>query len=203
MLYRREIDPFDDDDIALVETFAAQAVIAIENVRQFRALQDRTEEVRAQADELRSLNADLENRVATQVDQLERLGRLRRFLSPQVADAVVSSGDEKLLDSHRALIATLFCDLRGFTAFCESAEPEEAIEVLQQYHEAMGELIRQHAAGVDQRAGDGIMVIFNDPLRCDDPAGSHGRNRRLRGTLRLHGQRHGGEPRRTALRPGR
>ncbi len=73
--------------------------------------------------------------------------------------------------SHRALIATLFCDIRGFTAFCETAEPEETIEVLQDYHEQMGELISAHGGGVDKQMGDGIMVIFNDPLPCDDPAG--------------------------------
>jgi len=163
-LYRREVAPFSDDDVALGESFAAQATIAVENVKQFKALQARTEEVQA-------LNASLEGRVATQVGELERLGRLKRFLSPQVADAVVSSGDEKLLGSHRALIAVLFCDIRGFTAFCETAEPEETIEVLQTYHEEMGQLINAHGAGVDHRAGDGIMVIFNDPLPCDDPAG--------------------------------
>lgn len=164
ILYRREVAPFSDDDVALVQGFAAQAVIAVENVKQFRALEARTEEVQ-------ELNRDLEGRVAAQVEELERLGRLRRFLSPQVADAIVSSGDESLLGSHRALIATLFCDLRGFTAFCESAEPEEAIEVLQAYHQKMGKIIHEHEAGVDHRAGDGIMVIFNDPLPCEDPAG--------------------------------
>jgi class 3 adenylate cyclase len=169
-LYRRTVSPFSKDQIALVETFAEQAVIAIENARQFRALRDRTEEVRAQAEELRELNKELESRVARQVGELERMGRLKHFLSPQVAEAVISSGDDRLLSSHRALIAVLFCDIRGFTAFCEQAEPEEAIEVLQAYHEAMGELIRSHAAGVDHRTGDGIMIIFNDPLPCDDPA---------------------------------
>jgi len=162
-LYRREVAPFSDDDVALAESFAAQAVIAVENVKQFKALQARTDEVQA-------LNENLESRVATQVDELERLGRLKRFLSPQVADAVLSSGNDKLLASHRALIATLFCDMRGFTAFCETAEPEEAIEVLQVYHQEMGALIVEYGAGVDHRSGDGIMVIFNDPLPCDSPA---------------------------------
>jgi class 3 adenylate cyclase len=164
ILYRREVQPFDDGQIELVKTFADQAAIAVENVRQFKALAARTEEVQA-------LNKNLESRVATQVDELERLGRLKRFLSPQVADAVVSSGDDKLLSSHRALLAILFCDIRGFTAFCETAEPEETIEVLQTYHEEMGRLINAHGAGVDHRSGDGIMVIFNDPLPCGDPAG--------------------------------
>lgn len=157
-LSRLEQKPFSSDEIALVETFAAQAVIAIENVRQFKALE--------------TLNAELGDRVEAQVGELERMGKLKRFLPEQVADAVVSSGDDSLLSSHRALISALFCDIRGFTAFCETAEPEETIEVLQAYHEEMGKLIAAHSAGVDHRAGDGIMVLFNDPLPCDDPAGN-------------------------------
>ena len=162
-LYRREVAPFTEDEIALVQSFAAQAAIAIENERQFKALKARTEEVQ-------DLNANLEARIEEQVGEIERIGRLKRFLSPQVADAVVSSGDGKMLGSHRALIASLFCDIRGFTAFCETAEPEETIEILQAYHEEMGKLINAHGAGFDHRSGDGIMVIFNDPLPCDDPA---------------------------------
>ncbi|MEM7188927.1 MAG: GAF domain-containing protein [Pseudomonadota bacterium] len=157
VLYRLEVAPFSQDEIALVQTFAAQAVIAIENVRQFKALE--------------SLNAELGDRVEEQVGEIERMGRMKQFLSPAVAEAVVTSGDDGFLKSHRRLIATLFCDIRGFTAFCESAEPEETIEVLQTYHEELGALIDQHNGGVDKRMGDGIMVIFNDPLPCEDPAG--------------------------------
>lgn len=157
VLFRKAVRPYAADEIALVETFAAQAVIAVENVEQFKALE--------------SLNAELGDRVDAQVGEIERMGRLKQFLSPAVADAFVSSDDERRLTSHRALIATLFCDIRGFTAFCETAEPEETIEVLQAYHEQMGELISAHGGGVDKRMGDGIMVIFNDPLPCDDPAG--------------------------------
>lgn len=144
----------------------------IARVRSLLRIKTLHDEVQAQAEELARWNRELEARVDTQVHELERLGRLRRFLSPQVADAVVSAGGESLLASHRALIATVFCDLRGFTRFCESAEPEEAIEVLQAYHEAMGKLIHDHGGTIDHRAGDGIMVIFNDPLPCDDPARS-------------------------------
>ncbi|MGX9351394.1 GAF domain-containing protein [Shimia sp. W99] len=157
VLFRKEPIPFAEDQIALVETFAAQAVIAIENVRQFRALE--------------TLNAELADRVETQVAEIERMGRLKRFLPAAVADTVVSSGSEKMLKSHRALLGVLFCDIRGFTAFCETAEPEETIEVLQTYHQEMGKLINAHGAGVDHRMGDGIMVLFNDPLPCEDPAG--------------------------------
>ncbi len=155
-LWRREVKPFEDANIELVKTFAEQAVIAVENVRQFKALE--------------TLNCELESRVEHQVREIERIGRLKRFLSPAVADVVVSSGSDKLLSSHRAMIAVMFCDIRGFTAFCETAEPEETIEVLQTYHEELGKLINKHRAGVDHRSGDGIMVIFNDPLPCDDPA---------------------------------
>lgn len=156
-VWRREVKPFHADEIALVETFAVQAVIAIENARQFKALE--------------TLNADLSSRVEEQVNEIERMGRLKRFLPAAVADTVVSSGSEDMLKSHRALLGVLFCDIRGFTAFCETAEPEETIEVLQTYHEEMGRLIKAHGAGVDHRMGDGIMVLFNDPLPCDDPAG--------------------------------
>ena len=156
-LHHQQQHTYAADEIALVETFAAQAVIAIENVRQFKALE--------------TLNAELGDRVEEQVGEIERMGRLKRFLSPAVADAVVSKGEDAALSSHRALIATLFCDIRGFTTFCETAEPEETIEFLQTYHEEMGKLISEHGGGVDKRMGDGIMVLFNDPLPCDDPAG--------------------------------
>lgn len=163
-LWHYEVASFTQDQIALVETFAAQAVVAIENTRQFKALENRTAEVEA-------FNGDLERRVEAQVREIERMSRLKRFLPAAVADAVISSGSEKMLSSHRALLGVLFCDIRGFTAFCETAEPEETIEVLQTYHEEMGKLINAHRAGVDHRMGDGIMVLFNDPLPCDDPAG--------------------------------
>jgi class 3 adenylate cyclase len=156
-VYRDVVSPFAADEIALVETFAAQAVIAIENARQFKALE--------------TLNTELESRVEEQVGEIERMGRLKRFLPAAVADTVVSSGSQKILSSHRALLGVLFCDIRGFTAFCETAEPEETIEVLQTYHQEMGKLINAHGAGVDHRMGDGIMVLFNDPLPCNDPAG--------------------------------
>jgi GAF domain-containing protein len=157
VLSRREVSRFSEEDVRLADTFAAQAVIAIENVRQFKALE--------------TLNAELNERVESQVGEIERMGRLKRFLPAAVADAVVTSGDESMLSSHRALVASLFCDMRGFTAFCESAEPEETIEVLQTYHQEMSDLIDQYGGGVDQRAGDGIMVIFNDPIPVEDPAG--------------------------------
>lgn len=156
-LYTTEVAPFTADQIKLVETFAAQAVIAIENTKQLRNLE--------------TLNAELGDRVEEQVGEIERMGKLKRFLPSAVADTVVLSGSEDMLKSHRALLGALFCDIRGFTAFCETAEPEETIEVLQTYHKEMGKLINAHGAGVDHRMGDGIMVLFNDPIPCDDPAG--------------------------------
>ena len=145
----------------------AELLARVRSLLRIKTLHDR---VQAQADELAQWNQALEARVEQQVGEIERLARLRRFLSPQVADAVISSGEDAVLASHRALIATVFCDLRGFTAFSETAEPEEAMEVLQAYHEAMGQLIHHHGGTIDHRAGDGIMIIFNDPLPCEEPA---------------------------------
>ncbi len=119
---------------------------------------------------LQSWTDTLEKRVDEQVGQLERLGRLKRFLSPEVAEVVVSSGDESTLQSHRREIAVVFCDLRGFTDFAESVEPEESMRVLGAYHEGMGEIVGHYHGNINHRAGDGMMVIFNDPLPCEEPA---------------------------------
>jgi len=163
VLYRSEVHPFTDKQIALVENFAAQAVIAMENARLLGELRQRTEEVG-------ELNRDLEARVAAQVDELGRVGRLKRFLAPQLAELIVSHGDEKILESHRREIVVVFCDLRGYTAFTETAEPEEVLDFLRQYHGALGPLVSQFEGTLDQFSGDGIMVFFNDPVPCPDPA---------------------------------
>jgi adenylate cyclase len=123
----------------------------------------------AQAEQLAEWNRTLEARVREQVEQLERTGRLKRFLSPQVAELIITSGDERILESHRGQIAVVFCDLRGFTPFSETAEPEEVMAVLREYHEAMGGLIFRFEGTVEHFAGDGLMVFFNDPLPCPDP----------------------------------
>jgi class 3 adenylate cyclase len=124
--------------------------------------------IEAQAAELAAFNQQLEQRVREQVDELERLGRLRRFLSPQLADLVVSSGDSSFLESHRREITVVFCDLRGFTAFAETVEPEDVLHVLGQYHEALGDLVHRFEGTLERFTGDGLMVFFNDPLPCPD-----------------------------------
>jgi class 3 adenylate cyclase len=126
--------------------------------------------IREQAVELRELNRTLEERVSTQVEELERLRRLRRFLSPQLADAIVSSGDESILRTHRREVAMLFCDLRGYTSFADAVEPEELIGVLAQFHAAVGRLVTRFDATVGFLAGDCVQVFFNDPVEVRDPA---------------------------------
>jgi len=124
--------------------------------------------IEGQAAELAEWNRTLEQRVSDQVGQLERMGRLRRFLSPQLADLVVSSGDESFLDSHRRDITVVFCDLRAFTAFAETAEPEEVMGVLDDYYQALGDLVTRFEGTLERFTGDGLMVFFNDPLPCED-----------------------------------
>ena len=124
--------------------------------------------IEGQAAELAEWNRTLEQRVSDQVGQLERMGRLRRFLSPQLADLVVSSGDESFLDSHRRDITVVFCDLRAFTAFAETSEPEEVMGVLDDYYQALGDLVTRFEGTLERFTGDGLMVFFNDPLPCED-----------------------------------
>jgi adenylate cyclase len=120
-------------------------------------------------DQIAAWNRTLEERVEQQLAEIERVSRLKRFLSPQVTELILSSGDERVLDSHRRAITVLFCDLRGFTAFSETAEPEEVMSVLREYHAVLGNLIHKHEGTVERFAGDAIMVLFNDPLPCPDP----------------------------------
>jgi class 3 adenylate cyclase/CheY-like chemotaxis protein len=133
-------------------------------------VQAQTEQLTSQASELATWNRTLEQRVTAQVEELGRASRLKRFLSPQVAEAIVSEGGESALAVHRRQITVLFCDLRGFTPFAETAEPEEVMVVLRQYHESVGALIHQFQGTVGHFSGDGLMVFFNDPIPCEDAA---------------------------------
>jgi class 3 adenylate cyclase len=126
--------------------------------------------VQEQAAQLEAWNRTLEGRVAEQLGELERLGNLKRFLAPQLAEVILSGGDERLLESHRREVVVVFCDLRGFTAFTETSEPEEVMDVLRQYHEALGALIFRYEGTLERFVGDGVVVLFNDPLPCADPA---------------------------------
>lgn len=124
--------------------------------------------IKRQAAELAEWNTQLESRVAQQVAELERTNRLRRFLSPQLADLV--TGDEHLLESHRREIVVLFADMRNFTPFAETSEPEEVMGVLAEYHRAVGALVHEYQGTLERFTGDGIMVFFNDPIQHDDAA---------------------------------
>ena len=126
--------------------------------------------IKALHDQVQEMNQGLEAKVQAQVGELERVGRLKRFLAPQLAQAIISTGDEKILDNHRREVAAFFCDLRGFTSFSETAEPEDIMALLAEYHGAVGPLIRKYEGTLDRFTGDGMLVFFNDPLPCPDPA---------------------------------
>jgi class 3 adenylate cyclase len=153
------------DDYLTKPVDHAALVARVRSMLRIKALHD---EVEQQAQRLAEWNSRLEERVAAQVAELERMGGLRRFLAPQVADALLSAGGEAVLESHRRDIVVLFCDLRGFTAFSETSEPEEVMTVLSEFHGALGPLVHEHEGTLDRFMGDGMMVFFNDPVPCPD-----------------------------------
>ncbi|RZM97614.1 adenylate cyclase [Bradyrhizobium genosp. SA-3] len=183
VVLRRASGAFAPSIIGLMRTFANQAVLAMRNARLFtevdhksHALETANETVRAQADKLREQteqlkdwNKSLEARVKTQLGEIERIRKLERFLAPQVAQLIASSDSpEGLLTSQRREVTVVFCDLRGFTAFTEATEPEEAMNVLREYHAALGKLIFKYEGTLDKYAGDGVMILFNAPIQFED-----------------------------------
>jgi adenylate cyclase len=155
------------DDFVMKPFDQSELLIRIASLARIKHYHDT---IARQAQELARWNEELTSRVESQVGELQRLSRLRRFLSPQVADLVLDSGEDAVLDSHRREIVVVFCDLRNFTPFAETSEPEEVMAVLREYHGALGQLIHEYEGTLERFTGDGLMVFFNDPVPCEDPA---------------------------------
>ena len=142
----------------------------VARVKSMLRVKELYDKVADQAADLAKWNKTLEERVADQLAQIERAGRLKRFLAPQIAELVLNDGDDKVLESHRRDVSVVFCDLRGFTTFAETSEPEEVMAVLRDYHAQLGKLIHKYEGTLERFLGDGLMVLFNDPLCCPDPS---------------------------------
>jgi class 3 adenylate cyclase/HAMP domain-containing protein len=183
VVLRRASGEFAASIIGLMRTFANQAVLAMRNARLFtevdhkgrelaaahETVQQQAAKLQEQTEQLRNWNRSLEERVEKQLGEIGRIKRLERFLAPQVAQLIASSdGHDALLDSHRREVTVVFCDLRGFTSFTEATEPEEAMNVLREYHAALGELIHRYEGTLDRFAGDGVMILFNAPIQFAD-----------------------------------
>jgi class 3 adenylate cyclase/HAMP domain-containing protein len=183
VVLRRATGEFSPNLIGLMRTFAHQSVLAMRNARLFSevdqkgrelatahsTVQEQAGKLQEQTEQLKNWNRSLEERVEKQLTEIERSRRLERFLAPQVAQLIASSdGHEGLLDSHRREVTVVFCDLRGFTAFTETTEPEEAMSVLREYHAALGEIIFRYEGTLDRYAGDGVMILFNAPIQFAD-----------------------------------
>src|SRR3954451_7932165 len=183
VVLRQGAGAFSPNLIGLMKTFAHQAVLAMRNARLFSevdhksrelltandTVREQADKLQQQTDQLKDWNKSLEERVETQLGEIERIRRLERFLAPQVAQLIASSdGHEGLLTSQRREVTVVFCDLRGFTAFTEATEPEEAMNVLREYHAALGGLIFKYEGTLDKYAGDGVMILFNAPIQFED-----------------------------------
>jgi class 3 adenylate cyclase len=155
------------DDFLSKPVNQPELLARVKSLLRIKSLYDEVEQQKA---ELAEWNRTLEQRVAEGVAQLERMGRMKRFFSPQIADLILSGGTGDPLKSHRREITVVFLDLRGFTAFTETADPEEVMGVLREYHAEMGRLIIAHQGTLERFAGDGIMIFFNDPVELDNPA---------------------------------
>ncbi len=155
------------DDFLNKPVSQAELLARVRSLLRIKTLYD---EVTRRTEELQALNRTLEQRVADGVRELEQVGRLKRFFSPQLAELIVAGGAADPLKSHRREITVVFLDLRGFTAFTETADPEEVMAVLGEYHAAVGRLVLEHEGTLERFTGDGIMVFFNDPVPVDDPA---------------------------------
>lgn len=142
----------------------------IARVKSMLRVKEMHDRIAAQAADLATWNKTLEQRVAEQLAQIERVSRLKRFLAPQVAELIVAESNERVLQSHRREITVVFGDIRGFAGFAEAAEPEEVISVLDEYHTNLGPLVHKYEGTLERFLGDGFLVLFNDPLPCPEPS---------------------------------
>jgi class 3 adenylate cyclase len=151
----------------------AALVARVKSMLRMKALYDKVQEqaarLEAQTIQLSEWNRTLEQRVQDEVTKVERLGRLKRFFSPHLAELIIGGGAADPLQPHRREVTSVFLDLRGFTAFAETTEPEEVMTVLQEYHAAMGQIVLDHEGTLEHFAGDGIMIFFNDPVPVPNP----------------------------------
>ncbi|RPI47189.1 MAG: adenylate/guanylate cyclase domain-containing response regulator [Betaproteobacteria bacterium] len=168
------------DDFLTKPVNQAELLARVKSLLRIKSLYD---EVERRKLELAEWNRTLEQRVADGIAQLERLSRMKRFFSPQVADLILAGGTDDPLRSHRREITVVFLDLRGFTAFTETADPEEVMGALREYHAEMGRLIMAHQGTLERFAGDGIMIFFNDPVELENPA-----EKAVRMAIEMHGR---------------
>jgi class 3 adenylate cyclase/CheY-like chemotaxis protein len=153
------------DDFVMKPFDQAELLARVRSLIRIKRYHDTIE---AQKAELAEWNETLERRVQEQVDHIERMSRLKRFLAPQVVEMVTATGDDSFLESHRREITVVFCDLRGFTGFAETVEPEEVAAVIGEYYRALGDLAHRFEGTLERFTGDGLMIFFNDPVPCDD-----------------------------------